>query len=339
MPTRPLSLPPIHPSEDFWSRQHNAQKFSYEFAPLGVPTEITANDPVALLAAQLSSQRFSRVVQPGGHAIRLQIIKRKGFSEPLPDDFISSLAYSGLNDWITLAAGDWGQAFGQLQMRLAVMTLAPTLIAESRILSRYFIDHYLLNFLFTEWAMLHASAVIDPSGHRLFIFVGPHNAGKSTTALHLTRAGYPFLADGLVLLKARNNRLVVGGYPIGEVKLRDDVLNLFPEYSGDRVRVREHTKTVVNLRAVHPDRLAESLVVPNTIHLCFVERGPAVALAPLDPLTALDLIAPHTVYWNTPSRLQANTATLHHLFSIATLHRLTLGADTNELVSMLNNLP
>lgn len=51
MPTRPLSLPPIFPPEDFWSRQHNAQKFSYEFAPLGTPTEITANDPVALLAA------------------------------------------------------------------------------------------------------------------------------------------------------------------------------------------------------------------------------------------------------------------------------------------------
>jgi len=338
MPTSPLSLPPIQPTEDFWFRQHNSQKFSFEFAPLGIPTEITANDPVALLAAQLSSQRFSRVIQPSGHSIRLQIIKRHGFSDPLPKKFISSLAYSGLNDWITLSAGDWGQAFGQLQMRLALITVAPTLISETRLFSRYFIDHYLLNFLFTEWAMLHASAVLDPSGQHLFMFVGPHNAGKSTTALHLLRAGYHFLADGMVLLKLRPNQILAGGYPIGEVKLRDDVLALFPEYAGERVVVREHTKTVVDLRVTHPNQLAELLVSPQHVHLCFIEQGTEVALSPLDKQAAFDLIASQTVYWNTPSRLQINTSILHTALNTASLHRFTIGPQATDIVTALNTL-
>ncbi len=156
MTTRPLSLFPVLPGEDFWARQSNAQKFSYDFAPFGVPTEITANDPVALTAAQLSAPRFSRIVQPGGATIRIQIVVRKGFSSPVPDNLPDRLTYSGLGDWITLSAGEWGQAFGNLQTRQALITLAPTLAAESRLLSRYFIDHYILNFLFGEWAMLHA---------------------------------------------------------------------------------------------------------------------------------------------------------------------------------------
>src|SRR5262249_132670 len=150
-----------------------------------------------------------------------------------------------------------------------------------------------LNFLFSEWAMLHASCVLDPKGRRLIMLVGDHNMGKSTTALRLTRAGYPFLTDGMVLLRGRNNRFVVGGYPIGVVKLRDDVLGLFPEYNGERVQVREHTKTVVDLRAVHSDRLAESLMVPTNIQLCFIERGQSAATeaTPLPPHDAFDLVA------------------------------------------------
>src|SRR6185503_11902675 len=164
------------------------------------------------------------------------------------DDLPERLVYSGVAEWIMLSAGKWGYAFGNLQTRHAMVVLSPELAANVRAVSRYFIDHYILNFLFTEWAMLHASCVLDPTGRRLIMLVGAHNSGKSTTALCLARAGYPFLADGMVLIRVLHGRAVVGGYPVGEVKLRDDALAQFPEYSGDKVRVREHTKTVVDLR-------------------------------------------------------------------------------------------
>ena len=336
----PSSLPPIIPPEDFWSRQRNAQTFSFDFAPFGVPTEITANDAATLTAAQISARRFSRTVDPAGGAMRLQIVVGEGEARPLPDDLPDRLQYSGIGDRISLSAGEWGYGFGNLITRQATLFLSASLAANALLVSRYVIDHYLLNFLLTEWAMLHASCVIDRSGRRLIMLIGPHNAGKSTAALRLTRAGYAFLADGMVLLKVRNNRLVVGGYPVGEVKLRDDMLALFPDYANKQEQAREHTKTIVDLRDAHPDRLAESLFVPPSVVLCFVERGAHKFsdVAPLTPEAALDAVAANTVYWNYPAQLAHNTDTLHYLLRHASLYRLTLGADPIELISTVDGL-
>ncbi len=336
----PTDFPPIIPSEDFWSRQANAQKFSFEFAPFGVPTEITANDPAALTAAQLSSRRFSRIVEPSGQAIRIQIVVCDGKPTPLPDDLPERLMYSGVGDWITVSAGERGHGFANLQTRQAFIFLSPTLAADARLVSRYFIDHYILNFLFTEWAMLHASCVLDPTGRRVIMLMGAHHSGKSTTALRLARAGYPFLSDGMVLMRLRNARLVVGGYPVGEVKLRNDALSLFPEYRGETVQVREHQKTVVDLRAVHPDRLAESLVVPSAVQLCVVELGmhPATDAMQVSASAIVGDVTASTVYWNTPSQLEHNTAALHHLLRHATLYRLRLSDNPAEIVATMDNL-
>ena len=329
---------PITPPEDFWSRQANAQKFSFDFAPFGAPTEITANDPTALVAAQLSSKRFSRATEPGGKNIRLQIAVGKQVTAPLPADLPERLAYSGLGDWITISAGEWGYGFANLQMRTALVFLSPALAEDTRLVSRCFIDHYLLNFLIIEWAMLHASCVLDPTGKRLVIMVAPHNTGKSTTALHLLRAGYSFLADGMALLRLKGGRLIVGGYPVGEVKLRDDVLASFPEYSGETVKVREHLKTVVDLRAMHAKQMADTVFAPPHIQICVVERGASSATSPLAPDEASKLLTPNTVYWDEAAKLAHNTATVHHLLQIAALHRLTIGPNPAELVATMEAL-
>ncbi|MEK7784455.1 MAG: hypothetical protein AAB658_03375 [Chloroflexota bacterium] len=329
---------PLVPPEDFWSRQANAQKFSFDFAPFGAPTEITANDPIALTAAQLSSRRFSRATEPGGKNIRLQIVVGKQAIGPVPHDLPERLVYSGLGDWITVSAGEWGHGFANLQTRTALVFLSPALAAKARLVSRYFIDHYLLNFLLADWAMLHASCVLDPTGKHLILMVAPHHTGKSTTALHLLRAGYSFLADGMALLQLRSGRLIVGGYPVGEVKLRDDVLASFPEYAGESVKVREHRKTVVSLRAAHPGQMADSLLAPSQVHLCFVERGASSKATPLASDDALRLLTPNTVYWDEPARLEHNTATLHHLLQVAALHQLTIGPDPAELIAAMEAL-
>jgi hypothetical protein len=188
--------------------------------------------------------------------------------------------------------------------------------------------------------MLHASCVLDPTGRRLIMLVGAHNSGKSTTALCLARAGYPFLADGMVLVRVLHGRAVVGGYPVGEVKLREDALGQFPEYSGDKVRVREHTKTVVDLRAVQPDRLAESMIVPTSLQLCLLERGtrPVTDVLPISPQEALEAIAPNTIYWNYPAQLAHNSDILHYVLRTATLYRVRLSADPVEIVTTLSSL-
>ncbi|MFQ5613628.1 MAG: hypothetical protein ACE5H9_16000 [Anaerolineae bacterium] len=330
------------PTEDFWSRRANAQTVAFDFAPFGSPTHITANEPAVLAAARLSAGRFSRATQPDGRAMRIQVVVGQGPAQPPPDDLPERLVYAGLDEWITLSAGEWGHSFGNLRTRTAVIFLSPGLAARTRLVSRYFIDHYLLNFILTEWAMLHASCVLDPGGQRLIALIAPHNTGKSTTALHLLRAGYTFLADGMALLRQddRNQRFLVGGYPIGEVKLRDDVLALWPDYEGQAVNVREQRKTVVNLRACHPDQLARRLLSPSSIQLCFVERRETAGtqIAPLSPAEARPMLAANTVFWDEAPRLEHNTATLQALLQSARLHRLSIGTGAGGIVAAIDAL-
>jgi hypothetical protein len=128
------------------------------------------------------------------------------------------------------------------------------------------------------------------------------------------------------------------------VKLRDDVLASFPEYAGEAARVREHTKTIVDLRVAHPDRVAESLITPSAIHLCFVERrdGLTTRTEPIGAQEAATIVASNTVYWHEAAYLKHNTATLHHLLRTAHLHRLQLGADPDGIraaIDLLNSQP
>ena len=333
-------FPPLIPTEDFWSRQANAQKHSLACAPYGISTTIASNHAGILTAAQLSARRYSQANEAGGQPIRMQIVIRQESSAPPPADLADRLVYSGSGDWITLSAGDWGHGFAQLHTREVCIFLSPSLAADVRFVSRYFIDHYVLNLILAEWAMLHASCVIDPGGRDLIVMVATHNTGKSTTALRLVRAGYTFLADGMALLKFDGETPIVGGYPIGEVKLRDDALASFPEYAGQTVRVREQNKTVIDLRAAHPDRVAESLVTPASIHICFVERqaSPHTYLDPINAGEVLPILAGHTVYWNAESALGHNTAALHHLLQIAKLYRLRIGSDADNLIAAIDGL-
>lgn len=345
---------PIVPTEDFWSRRANARPATFEFTPLGIPARITANRPELLAAAGWSAGRFSpaqrsgspsELPQTGGagdRPIQIRLVVRQDDCGPVPDDLPQRLQYSGVGEWITLSAGKWGHGFASLQTREAVVVLSPALAAETGLVSRYFIDHYLLNFILADWAMLHASCVLDSGRQRLIVMIGPHNVGKSTTALHLLRAGYVFLADGMALLRWRDSRqdFVVGGYPIGEVKLRDDVLALFPEYSDGAVKGREGGKTVVNLRVTHPDRLVETPVTPSSVLLCFVERSPnsRTRVGPLTAREALPLVAANTVYWDEPARLEHNTVALQALLERAGLCRLLIGTDPKKLVAAVDGL-
>ncbi|MBI1877611.1 MAG: hypothetical protein HYR94_05165 [Chloroflexi bacterium] len=341
-----MTYPPTFiPIEDFWSRQANTQTTSFEFAPFGVPARITSNQPEVLAAARLSAGRFSWQPAPPipdlprpPTPIHIQLAVGKADSPPVPADLPERLGYAGVGDWISLSAGEWGYAFAHLPARTAAAFVSPALAAETRLISRYVIDHYLLNFILAEWAMLHASCVLDPSGQRLILMVAPHNTGKSTTALHLLRAGYTFLADGMALLRQQGEYFIAGGYPVGEVKLRDDVLALFPNYSGEAVNVREQRKTVVNLRALHPDRLAETLFSPAAIQLCLVERHRArlTEVASLSAAEAVPVLAANSVYWDRPAKLAHNTAILQALLESASLYRLKIGSDVAGIVSALD---
>lgn len=325
---------------DFWGRKQNAQTAAFEFAPLGLPAAISANQADVLAAARLSAGRFSQAEIAAGPPLRLQIIVRPQPAGPVPPNLPERLLYTGLNPWLTVSAGAWGHGFAHLDSREAVVALSPELAANARLVSRYFIDHYLLNFILARWAMLHASCVLSPDSRHLIVMIAPHNTGKSTTALHLLRAGFIFLADGMALIRPTETGFLVGGYPIGEVKLRDDVLARFPEYTGPAVQVREHLKTVVDLRAVHPGLLAQTVCAPEQIHLCFAAQSGAAPtrLTPAAPAAVWSRLTANSIFYDDPARLAANFDTLATLLRVANIYKLAIGTKPAGIVSALARL-
>ncbi len=325
------------PAEDFWSRQHNEQRYSTELAPLGMSATVSCNDENILAAVALSEDRFSRARSNkiGSQPCYIRIAVWETQTASLPNNLPERLVYSSVGSSISISAGEWGHGFADLHSREATIFIAPELAASSGLVSRYFVDHYLLNFLFAEWAMLHASAVYNVERKRLLLFIAPHNTGKSTTALRLLRTGHTFLADGMALLRlVASSKFIVGGYPTGEVKLRDDMLADFPEYSGPTVSVREQKKTVVNLHAAHPDQLAEELFEPEQIHLVFMERSsePNSTTVPLALEDTLKRLGQNTLFWDKADRLENNSNVLEQLAHSAQSQRLIMGTEIAALI-------
>jgi len=334
------------PPEDFWSRQHNAQRFSFCFESLDAQVEITSNDKAVLQAAELSARRYStesKVLRSTpseasgqdfgrsretSHSIKIVVTQTN--AAPVPADL--NISYSGVDEWITFSVGEWGHGFGNLKTKVAHAFLSPALAQDVRWVSRFVIDHYVLNFLLTEWAMVHSSCVINSKG-TLIAMVAPHNVGKSTTALRLLRNGDKFLADGMILLKEVDGGLVVGGYPVGEVKLRDDVIGLFPQYHG----ARESGKTVIDLRAAHADLMMTNVFTPESICLCLVERGSRTSLTPIENGEAAPTLAANTAFWDRESNLKNNSKILNRLLQVARCYRLILGND-DQIFSVMETL-
>jgi hypothetical protein len=317
------------PPDDFWSRQHNAQRFSFCFESLDAQVEITSNDKAVLQAAELSARRYSQTSVRPRH-IEIKIVVTQANTAPVPADL--NIAYSGVEEWITFSVGEWGYGFGNLRTKVAHAFLSPVLAKDTRWVSRFVIDHYVLNFLLTEWAMVHSSCVVNAKG-TLIAMVAPHNVGKSTTAFRLLRKGFKFLADGMILLKEDDKRLAVGGYPVGEVKLRDDVIGLFSEYHG----ARESGKTVIDLRVAHADHLVIDVFTPKSICLCLVERGSRTSLTPIENEDAAPTLAANTVFWDRESNLKNNSRILNRLLQVARCYRLTL-ADDDKIFSVMETL-
>jgi hypothetical protein len=330
----------MNPYDDFWGRQRNEQRYSQRFRPLGWSGQVTAHQPDVLAAAELSAGRFSQAAPTSAPDWLIKIVVGDQPAGPVPADLPAQLIYSGVDDWITVSAGKWGHGSARLATPEALVLLTPELAAETRLVSRYFIDHYLLNFILTTWAMLHASCVLSPDGRQLVVIIAPHNSGKSTTALHLLRAGFGFVADGMALLRHDDAGFEVGGYPVGEVKLRDDVLAMFPAYSGQTVTVREQQKTVVNLRRSHPDNLVERVVRPERLALCFLERGnsPETIIRPLPAAQAPQRLVGNTVYWDRPERLAHNQQTIAALLQSAAIYRVRLGSDPSGIAAAFQAL-
>jgi hypothetical protein len=329
--------------EDFWRRRESAAAHRLEYSAYGHPLHLTANDPLLLEAARVSSGRYTRCDPPSTpRSMRLHLIlDRQRPAEPLPLDWPSRLRYMAVGPWLTISGEPWLHAFADMRSFAGVALVSPTLARHTLFLSRCVCDTFTLNMLMrTGVGMVHASC-LSREGKALLL-AGPHNAGKSATALRLALNDYRLLADGMTYVRTGDQGLELLGYPVGEAKLRLDMLDSFPQLQGygEAALVREDTKMVFNLREAMPERMMEDSIRPEQIVLCHLERlaCPTTRVEPMDREELLRRLWPESSFVDDMEVMHSNLTAVRSLLEAARCYRLKLGSRERSILQTLEDL-
>jgi len=328
---------------DFWRRRESACRIPSRYQAFGFPVEFSTNHPRLLEGAAISAGRFSQCLpmdEAGTIQLSVVLDERLPLAE-LPSNWPERLRYYGIGPWLTINAEPWVNAFADLDERRGLALVSPSLLEHPYLYSRFIMDGFILNLVMRHaLGQLHASCV-----HRdgtALLLSATHNSGKSTTAFRLALAGYDFLSDGMTYVRAGEGGLELLGYPVGEVKLRLDMIDKFPILQGHGmdVMVREDKKVVFNLRRLLPGRVLEGPLRPTRIILCLVERtgNPHTRLERIDPQAALPELWPEMTHLDAPEVMQANLRAVYALLEQAQAYRMYLGHDENHILETLSGI-
>jgi len=211
--------------------------------------------------------------------------------------------------------------------------------------ARYVCDYFCLHILMRTRAPglmghLHASTLFRDG--RALLLVGGHNSGKSTTALRLMLRGWQLLTDSNTFVRWWDQGVELLGYCVGQVRLRADVLQLFPELHG-RGRIRRiggETKTVLNLREDLPSGLLEESIWPQETVVCQVQRTAAAQthIRPVDATEMLERIWPEAAFADEPGINDGIHLAVGRLLAQSRCYQLELGENPHQAVEAIEAL-
>ncbi|TMC58357.1 MAG: hypothetical protein E6J26_05100 [Chloroflexi bacterium] len=311
---------------------------------LGYPFLVRSNSTALLALARLSQQRFSQCERlPGKRLATLDLLL---LSEP-HEDGLSPLQFE--NQFKTVASGPrgiiqlgrWGSIFADWKRHSAFGFISSALLAHPALASRHALDTFILvSLLRRRLGVLHASALA--ASERVILLAGAHGTGKSTTALHLLRAGYRLVSDTLVFVRIVDEQIQLLGYGVGELKLTPDSQSLFPDLplqTAD-LSIDGRRKPIFNLREQMPAYVESAALMPREIALCLVRRSAdgQTRLQPLDPANALRQMLSSTSYLDEPHVMAQNLAVIDRLIQRARIFALELGSEPSTIVAALNSL-
>ena len=149
--------------------------------------------------------------------------------------------------------------------------------------------------------------------------MAPHNTGKSTTALHLIRAGFALVSDSMVHVVPATAPPLLAGFPTRRIKLRADMLGAFPEFH-DHISteiVRDETKYVVDLTQVDPHFCITEAVEAADVTLCLLERtdGPDTTWQPASPDAVMTAVMHNSLFYDTWPVWEKNLAAIERLLA------------------------
>jgi len=357
-PAAPLDFE-ISRLEDLSRQREATLAHTFTYSAYGYPVHFATDDPLLLEVAHISAGCFSRCEPvPDATPTRLKFFLDPGLpAEPLPVDLSSRLRYVMVGQRLAVHAPPWVSTFVDLREWAVVAVVSPAAVRQAPFLSRYVCDNFVFHILMRTWmghiGHLHASCLYRDG--RAVLLSAPHNAGKSTAALRLMTAGtdgYRLVTDSTTLARiwdrgAAQRRLFQAGvellgYPVGQLKLRTDVLDEFPELKahGRSLLVRNELKIAINLRQEMPERIVEESVWPREIVLCQIERVPGrtTSAEPREPAQVLREIWPESAFVDDPEVNDGNRAALETLLERARCYRLRLGSDVPGLLATVERL-
>ena len=134
----------------------------------------------------------------------------------------------------------------------------------------------------------------------------------------------------------------MGGFPIGRIKLRTDMLPLFPALAvkTQAEAVRNETKHRVDLTQVDASLAQLDMIQVQRVEFCLLERWDE-AESKIEPLSEDELwheIMVNSLHYDTPELWKENLQRVELLLRNAKLHRLRIGTSEAEIIKTVNQL-
>lgn len=328
---------------DFWDRRQNAPIFAKTFTIFGRPVQLTSNEAQVIQAAEFSLPLYSSAPPVGGSPFKIQInVQSFPVSPgPVPNNLFEHIQYSGHDHWLAMQLGGWGHCQVDLASGEALVVLSQELGCRPDLISRYLLNTILTNFIISSGVgFLHATAVYR-NGQILLMMAG-HNSGKSTTALHLTLAGYAFVSDSQIYIDHGRDGLSLYGFPVGRVKLRQDMLARFPRLEAflKSEPVRQETKFRLDLHLVDPSFVCDEVIRPEKIHLCLLSRNSQekseLTKAGSEEVMAAAVI--NSLYHDERGVWQKNFEQIELLVQQAEKYHLEVGTDVEDIIRVVDGI-
>jgi hypothetical protein len=327
--------------EDFWSRRANAPKYERTIRIFGHPVIFNSNHEKVLDSANLAEQMYSTLDAQNESTWRVHLTVRSGKSAPPPERLVDLVRYTGADDWLSIDLLEWGNCFVDMKRGEAYAVLSPLLAENPEQVCLVLINTILTNLITRHgYSMLHASALLKDE--HLLLLQAPHGTGKSTTALRMILNGYRLLSDSQIYVGEHADGLWMGGFPVGRIKLRADMLPLFPALAAETQAepVRNETKHRVDLKRVSPELTFREMIRIRRVEYCLLERGDQ-SESRIEPLTEQELwpeIMVNSLHFDTQELWAENLRRIGLLLEHANLHRLRIGSAEDEILKTVNGL-
>jgi hypothetical protein len=333
--------------EDFWARRASRLRYEREACLFGRPVRFLTNDERLWTAVDLCCSQYSSAPPAWATPFTLQLVVHEAPAlaspGPAPDDLADRIQYTADGNWLAMLLGGWGHCQVDLAGGRALAVVTPELAQRPDLFAQYVLNTTLTNlFQANGLGMLHATCLLR--GEDALLLMAPHNSGKSTTALRLVLAGWQLLSDSQVYVPppATHPQLQLMGFPVGRLKLREDMLDHFPQLRPwlTEEQVRGEAKHTLDLRRYQPELVQAEAVTPTAVVACLLERAEngRTRLRPADPAEVRQAVVSNSLHLHTEAVWLGNLAAIERLVEQARWHRLEIGLDGEGIVEAVEAL-